>query len=241
VISEVGIPSEERSRRTGLQGQTSVEMDVDVVAIDIDRRIRELDEPQTEVIRSVRRSASANLRRWSCREVLALAEALVDRHRWVAYELLYHHPTRLACLNVEDVERLGRGIDGWASVDVFARYISGPAWQQGLIGDHVVQGWTQSENRWWRRAALVSTVALNLRSAGGTGDTDRTLEICTRLVSDRDDMVVKALSWALRELIIWDAGAVRRFLQVNADLVASRVRREVYSKLESGLKNVPRS
>jgi 3-methyladenine DNA glycosylase AlkD len=60
-------------------------------------------------------------------------------------------------------------------------------------------------------------------------------------VSDRDDMVVKALSWALRSLVIWDAGAVRRFLQVNADLVASRVRREVYSKLESELKNVPRS
>jgi 3-methyladenine DNA glycosylase AlkD len=216
-------------------------MDVNAVAIEIDRRIRALGEQRTEPIRSVRRDFSARLRTWSCREVLAVAEALVDRHRWVAYELLYHHPSRLTCLDVEDVERLGRGIDGWGSVDAFARYISGPAWQGGVIEDDVVQRWTRSHDRWWRRTALVSTVPLNLRSAGGRGEPERTLDICTRLVADRDDTVVKALSWALRALIVWDAKAVRRFLKANAEVVAPRVRREVYSKLETGLKNAPRS
>ena len=68
-------------------------------------------------------------------------------------------------------------------------------------------------DRWWRRAALVSTVPLNLRAAGGTGDTSRTLAICEQLAADRDDMVVKALSWALRELSVrWDPDAVRAFL-----------------------------
>ena len=45
---------------------------------------------------------------------------------------------------------------------------------------------------------------LNLRAAGGTGDAERTLAVCAQLAADRDDMVVKALSWALRELIVWD-------------------------------------
>ena len=63
----------------------------------------------------------------------------------------------------------------WGAVDAFGRYIAGPAWQRGLIGDAAVHAWAESEDRWWRRAALVATVPLNLRAAGGTGDTERTL------------------------------------------------------------------
>lgn len=56
-------------------------------------------------------------------------------------------------------------------------------------------------DRWvWRRAVSVSTVPLNMKSRGGIGDPQRTLAVCDLLIADRDDMVVKALSWALREL-----------------------------------------
>ena len=178
----------------------SSQMDAEALATEIDQRIRSLPDQSTEPVRAIRREYSRRLRDVSAAEVLAVAEALVGRQRWVAYELLYHHPSRLAGLTTEAVERLGQGIDGWDAVDAFARYISGPAWQQGLIPDAAIQRWTTSPDRYWRRAALVSTVPLNLRAAGGTGDTERTLDICTRLVADRDDMVVKALSWALREL-----------------------------------------
>ncbi len=47
---------------------------------------------------------------------------------------------------------------------------------------------------------MVSTVALNLKSRGGTGDTPRTLHVCEQVVDDHHDMIRKALSWALREL-----------------------------------------
>lgn len=47
-------------------------------------------------------------------------------------------------------------------------------------------------------------------------------------------MVVKALSWALRELVFWDAGAVGDFIEGHD--VAPRVRREVVNKLETGRK-----
>jgi 3-methyladenine DNA glycosylase AlkD len=56
------------------------------------------------------------------------------------------------------------------------------------------------------------------------------------LVDDRDDMVIKALSWALRELGKRDARAVQGFLSRCQDRVASRVRREVTSKLTTGKK-----
>jgi 3-methyladenine DNA glycosylase AlkD len=219
----------------------SSQMDAEALATEIDQRIRALPDQTTEPVRQIRREYSRRLRDISAADMLAMAEALVSQQRWVAYELLYHHPSRLAGLTTEAVERLGQGIDGWDAVDAFARYISGPAWQQGLIPDEAIQRWTTSADRYWRRAALVSTVPLNLRAAGGTGDTDRTLDICARLVADRDDMVVKALSWALRELAHWDPDAVRRFLADHQDVVAARVSREVQHKLETGLKHPRRS
>jgi len=50
-------------------------------------------------------------------------------------------------------------------------------------------------------------------------------------------MVVKALSWALRELAKRDQISVRRFLNQHKDQLAARVIREVQNKITTGLKN----
>ena len=52
-------------------------------------------------------------------------------------------------------------------------------------------------------------------------------------------MVVKATSWPLRVLSKRDAGAVQNFFSEMGDRLAPRVRREVKSKLLTGLKNPP--
>jgi 3-methyladenine DNA glycosylase AlkD len=65
----------------------------------------------------------------------------------------------------------------------------------------------------------------------------RTLAVCRLLVDDRDDMVVKAMSWALRELVAHDPDALWAFLAEYDDRLAARVRREVRNKLTTGLKN----
>ena len=54
---------------------------------------------------------------------------------------------------------------------------------------------------------------------------------------DRDPMVVKALSWSLRELAKRDPAAVRRFLSDQGGALHALVRREVGNKLRTGLKN----
>jgi 3-methyladenine DNA glycosylase AlkD len=132
---------------------------------------------------------------------------------------------------------LGRGINSWGDVDTFACYVAGPAWREGQIPDDVIRRWARSEDRWWRRAALVSTVPLNNKARGGTGNTERTLEVCQMLIDDRDDMVVKALSWALRELVKLDPDSVESFLSEHEEKLAKRVLREVRNKLSTGLKN----
>ena len=209
------------------------------VASRIDADIRALDVRNTPSVRKVRRRYSRLYGEADAAFIIDLARELMENqgHRWVAYELLRDHEAAFQSLGEAELEAFGRGMDSWHAVDSFARTLSGPAWLHGQVSDEVIHRWAHSEDRWWRRAALVSTVALNVRSHGGTGDVVRTLAVCRLLVDDRDDMVVKALSWALRQLVVHDRDAVWAFLREYEDRLAARVKREVRNKLTTGLKN----
>lgn len=211
------------------------------LAAEIDGRLRKLPGWRTEDIRAVRREFSKRLSKATAQLVvdaaLRLMESPAIENRLVAYELVCKHRAALASLGARDLERFGRGLDSWAAVDTFACYLSGPAWREHQVPDNLIHRWAHSKDRWWRRAALVSTVPLNNRARGGNGDAARTLEVCRMLVKDRDDMVVKALSWALRELSKRDPKAAKLFVDEQKDVLASRVVREVRNKLSTGLKN----
>jgi 3-methyladenine DNA glycosylase AlkD len=130
------------------------------------------------------------------------------------------------------------GLDNWGHVDTLGITITGIAWRDGLLDDRIVQGWLSSDNPFVRRLALVSTVPLNQKKPG---DTKRTLAICRRTVDDHHDTMVKGLSWALRELIQTDRGAVERFIEDYEERLAARVKREVRNKLSTGLKTPRKS
>lgn len=155
----------------------------------------------------------------------------------IAYELLWKNKDALKMLTLNDLKILGVNMDNWVTTDTFSVMLSGWAWRNNQITDEDVLGWLNSGNLWWRRTAIVSTVGLNLKSRGGTGDTKRTLMICEKVVNDREDMIVKALSWALRELSKSDKTAVLNFMKKYDAELAGRVRREVYTKLKTGRKN----
>jgi len=193
----------------------------------------------TPNIRAIRRRYSKMLRAECADCLFDLAQIFLHKgiHRWVAYELIRCHPAAYPSLNEEKLEQLGQGINSWWTVDSFARTLAGPAWRDGLVEDHLIERWAHSADLWWRRAALVSTVALNLSSQGGKGDSIRTLAICRLLAADHEDLVAKALSWALRELVVHDREGVKAFLKDHEAVLAAQVKREVGNKLESGFKN----
>ena len=201
--------------------------------------IEALPQKTTATVRKVRRSHSRTLRAEDAALILDIAREFVMCRglRWVAYELIRDHKPAFESLDDALLDEFGQGMNSWDSVDAFGRTLSGPAWLHGLASDALIHGWATSDDMWWRRAALVSTVALNMRSHGGTGDTTRTLVVCEILAADREDMVQKALSWALRELVWHDSDAVRSFLDAHDEHLAARVKREVRSKLTTGLKN----
>lgn len=216
-------------------------LDANAVVAEIIQQVQALPSCTTADVRAVRRTFSKRLVTASPAFVLEVARLLLEQpeflFRFIAYELIGYHRTTLRSLGLAEVEQLGQGIDSWYSVDTFAPYIAGPAWRENQLSDEAIFTWARSPDRWWRRAALVCTVALNNQARGGKGDTPRTLAVCRLLVADRDDMVLKALSWALRELAKCDPGAVRGFLTEHEQVLAARVLREVRNKLESGLKN----
>lgn len=158
----------------------------------------------------------------------------------LAFEIARASKKAVLAMSVRDIESMLPALHDWCSTDCFGCFISGVAWREGTITDATVKKWAGSPNLWTRRAALVSTVPLNLPARGATapdGEAGKTLAVCEQLVGDHEDMIVKAMSWALRELARRDRAAVVAFLGRHGDRLAARVRREVGNKLRTGLKN----
>jgi hypothetical protein len=212
----------------------------DLTAKDILRVLADSPPPNAPAWRVLCRRWATELANQPPQAVIQIAEHLIGKGPWdrlTAYELIATHPRGIRALRPASIGRLARGLCDWPGVDTFGCLVSGPAWREGRLGTRTIYGWARSQDRWKRRLALVSTVALNVRARGGRGDAARTLDVCRRLIRDRDDMVVKALSWALRALVHWDRAAVRQFVQDHGTELAARVKREVLTKLRTGLKN----
>jgi hypothetical protein len=206
----------------------------------IRRSLSAMRQRNVPAFRIIRREWSRSLAEAPGSRVVSLAKELVRKGFWeriFTYEIICNHLSAPEILSRASVITLGRGIQTWGEVDCFACFVAGPAWREGRISDRLILSWAHSGNRWWRRTALVCTVPLNNHTRGGRGDSARTLKICRILVHDRDEMVVKGLSWALRELSKHDSQAVSRFLLTYDHLLAPRVKREVQNKLQTGLKN----
>ncbi|WP_167612130.1 DNA alkylation repair protein [Maribellus sediminis] len=155
----------------------------------------------------------------------------------MAYEILWTHKKVLKSLNHKQILILGERLDNWASTDAYGTMIAGWHWREGTLPESQILAWLNSDDRWYRRLAVVCTVPLNIGSRGGSGDPKRTLMICRKALADRDDMVVKAVSWALRELSKTDKKAVENFMDKYREQLHPRVRREVTAKLLTGRKN----
>lgn len=155
----------------------------------------------------------------------------------LAYEYIGNDKKALAGLTEKDVDELGQNLDNWVSVDYYAGLIVGYAWREGIISIGKIKAYLNSDDHWIRRIAVVSTVALNQKARGGRGDPGQTLEICNLVVDDHQEMITKALSWALRELAKVDRDPVAVFINTNRDRIHKRVLREVMHKLDFGTKN----
>jgi len=211
---------------------------------EVRRRLAALPRVDAPSVRTLRRRWSADLAVAPPKTVLLFVRSLLRRAGWaqrvVAWEVLAAHPGAFGLIDDRLAEEMACGLSDWASIDLYGVTVLGQAWREGLVSEARIVRWTKSPDRWHRRLALVATVPLNSRARGGSGDARRTLRICRVLLDDRDDMVVKAMSWALRELAKRQPAVVESFVAREEERLAARVRREVLHKLRTGLKSARR-
>ena len=221
-----------------MQSDSELQSKARDLALETDRQVKALPKAKTLEMRSVSRALARQLRDEPPQLVVAVSLQLLRMgYRLIAHELIAWHKAALQSLDIESVEMLAGDLDSWHSVDVFCICVAGPCWREGQISDQDIARWASDASPWWRRSALVATTSLTVRSRGGYGDSDRTLAVARMLIKDRHNTVVKALSWALRELVPWEPDRVEAFLEEQRDSLAARVRREVRNKLDTGLKN----
>jgi 3-methyladenine DNA glycosylase AlkD len=86
-------------------------------------------------------------------------------------------------------------ITNWASCDGFCNHTMGDFMEQYPEYTEELMRWTQSQNRWMRRAAAVSLI---VPAKHGKFLTEA-MDIADLLLTDGDDMVQKGYGWLLKE------------------------------------------
>ncbi len=99
-------------------------------------------------------------------------------------------------------------VNNWDLVDASAPCILGEHLKSG--GDELLDELALSPHLWTRRAAIVATLVISR-----AWNTEPALRISTLLLSDKHDLIRKAVGWALREVGIVDRPALLRFLHTH--------------------------
>jgi 3-methyladenine DNA glycosylase AlkD len=152
------------------------------------------------------------------------------------------HEARVAAAKLLTQARLRPSDDvAWALICTWV-----PTFDAWAIADHVciaaqkrisadpsrlddVEGWTQSENMWTRRAALVATLPfakLNHPKPHEIEARDRILDWAAAYTQDRDWFIQKAVAWWVRDLSKHDAPRAKAFLAEHGHLLKPFARKE---------------
>src|SRR5262249_8154001 len=103
----------------------------------------------------------------------------------------------------------------WATTDAICGVLIGPLIVSRPPLAVRMRGWAHDRNMWVRRAAIVSLIA----QARKGESLDLMYEIARRLHADREDLIQKAVGWALREAGKADPARLERYLRANGPAI----------------------
>jgi len=151
---------------------------------------------------------------WGVEEAIEFCDILLPN--------LYHEAKVMGVLILERYKRhfprslffrirswLGENyLNNWAAVDVLCPSCVGALLEKypDLIGK--ISSWARSENRWVRRASIVSFLKLTKKP----GCLDAIYEMAESHLNDSDDLIQKANGWVLREAGKAGMSRLERFL-----------------------------
>jgi 3-methyladenine DNA glycosylase AlkD len=154
---------------------------------------------------------------WSIDEAIAFADALiVDRYlevKSVGIELVarYRRAFTPRLLPIWKRWLAGNHSANWATTDALCGALIGPLLLQHPALAARMRAWSRDRNIWVRRASVVSLIP----SARNGVALDVLYENARRLHRDREDLIQKAVGWALREAGKADMPRLDRYLRRN--------------------------
>ena len=151
------------------------------------------------------------------------------------------HEARIAAAKLLTQARIKPDAAAW---DLICAWV--PQFDAWAIADHVciaaqkritadparidtVEGWTQSENMWTRRAALVATLPFtkqNFPKDFELAIRDRVLTWAAAYCDDKDWFIQKAVAWWLRDLSKHDPARTAAFLEEHGPRMKAFARKE---------------
>jgi len=174
--------------------------------------------PMRALARSIH---TAHRERWDVGDAMAFADALIDDRylevKSVAIEVVarYRRDFTPPLLGRWKRWLSDNHSANWATTDAICGTLIGP-----LLVSHPplapqMRSWSRDRNMWVRRTSIVALLPL-VRRGGGV---DLVYEIARRLHADREDLIQKAVGWALREAGKVDAARLERYLRANVRVI----------------------
>lgn len=172
----------------------------------------------TAAMRALARSIhDAHRDEWAISEAMAFADALIaDRYlevKSLGIEVVarYRRDFTPGLLPVWKRWLSGNHAANWATTDAICGALIGPLLVRHPRVALRMRAWSRDRNMWVRRASIVGLIPLARRGEA----LDLVYAIALRLHADREDLIQKAVGWALREAGKSDAPRLERHLRAN--------------------------
>ena len=155
----------------------------------------------TPVVRDISKTHFRQIKHLDKDAVFELCEALLELGRWpeqtIAFDWAFRQRRQYEVEDFATFERWLRDyVNGWGSCDDFCTHAFGSLLLQYPDLMPNVMAWTESDNRWLRRAAAVAL----LYSIRRDENVVAAFRVADRLLLDEDDMVQKGYGWLLKEI-----------------------------------------
>lgn len=172
----------------------------------------------TAPMRALARSIHERHRdRWSIDDAMALADLLiVDRYletKSIGIEVVARYRRAFTPRLLARWKRwlAANHSTNWATTDAMCGALVGPLLVAFPERAAEMRAWSQHRNMWVRRASIVGLIPLARKGAA----LDLLYENANRLHADHEDLIQKAVGWALREAGKADAVRLERYLLAN--------------------------
>jgi 3-methyladenine DNA glycosylase AlkD len=158
---------------------------------------------------------------WSIDDAMAFASVLIeDRHleaKSVGIEVVarYHREFTPRLLPAWKRWFAGNHSANWATTDAICGVLLGPLLVQHPQLAGQMRSWSAHKNMWVRRASIVGLIQLARKGE----KLDLVYVIAKRLHADEEDLIQKAVGWALREAGKTDMPRLERYLRANGPAI----------------------